>query len=104
MNNTLILLAIVLTIVLATVYSLILYQPQEKKSSIPSKTYSLITNKTYIRNRVNSFLNDNPKANESYAEDVVYHDIAISEKNSTICSLINTKWLKEDCYNYFKVS
>jgi hypothetical protein len=65
---------------------------------------SLIYNKEYVKNKMEEFLKDNPKANESYAKDVVYHDIAIAEKNSAICEKIKTEWLREDCYNYFKVA
>jgi hypothetical protein len=65
---------------------------------------SLASDNNYVQNKVNSFLKNNPNANESYATDVVYHDVAIKEKNSSICENIKTEWLKKDCYNYFKVA
>jgi predicted Holliday junction resolvase-like endonuclease len=57
-----------------------------------------------IQERTKNFLENNPNANESYARDVAYHDLAIDEKNSKLCEKINTEWLKEDCLNYFKVN
>lgn len=71
--------------------------PEEKRKE------SLIYNETYVQERINDFLRDNPTASESYARDVVYHEIAIAEKNSTICEKITTEWLKQDCYNYLRV-
>jgi uncharacterized protein (UPF0333 family) len=65
---------------------------------------SLSYDEGYVKNKMYEFLKDNPKANESYAKEVVYHGIAIAEKNSAICDKIKTEWLREDCYNYFKVT
>ena len=60
---------------------------------------SLIDNEEYVRNKINDFLKINPNANENYARDVVYRDIAREEKNSAICDKINDGYLKQSCYN-----
>ncbi|MEM5794514.1 MAG: hypothetical protein QXS48_00215 [Candidatus Aenigmatarchaeota archaeon] len=57
-----------------------------------------------IQERMKEFLIDNPNSTESYARDVVIHDLAIEEKDSSLCEKIITNWLKEDCLNFFKVN
>jgi hypothetical protein len=57
-----------------------------------------------IQERTKNFLENNPNANESYARDVAYHDLAIEKKDSNLCEKISNEQLKEDCLNYFKVN
>jgi poly-D-alanine transfer protein DltD len=65
----------------------------------PTKNYE-----QEIQEKVKKFLEDNPNANESYARDVAYHDLAIEKKDSSLCGKISTGLLKEDCLNFFKVN
>jgi hypothetical protein len=60
---------------------------------------SLINDNNYVQNKTNAFLQNNPKANENYARDVVYYDIARIEKKRGICEKINNDYLKRSCYN-----
>jgi hypothetical protein len=60
---------------------------------------SLINDKNYIQNKINSFLKNNPNADENYARDVVYRDIARIEKKPAICDQIKNEYLKKSCYN-----
>jgi len=69
--------------------------------------FFIFSTKSYeqeIQERTKNFLENNPNANESYARDVAYHDLAIDEKNSNLCEKISNEQLKEDCLNYFKVN
>ena len=60
---------------------------------------SLINDENYVRTQMNAFLKNNPNANENYARDVVYRNIASIEKNPEICLKINDEYLKKSCYN-----
>jgi uncharacterized protein YneF (UPF0154 family) len=69
--------------------------------------FFVLSRKNYeqeIQEEIKKFLEDNPKANESYARDVAYHDLAIEKKDSSLCEKINIEWLKEDCLNFFRVN
>ncbi len=57
-----------------------------------------INDEEYIQNQIKNFLQSNPTANETYARDVVYWDIAKKEKNSNICDMIKTESVKQSCY------
>jgi hypothetical protein len=93
-----------ITFLLIFLFSLSIYFYFGKPKVSEKKKESLIYDETFIKSKIDKFLEDNPNANESYARDVVYHDIAIAEKNSSTCEEIKTEWLKQDCYNYFKVA
>ena len=59
----------------------------------------LINDENYVQNQINAFLKNNPNADESYARDVVYRDIARTEKNVKICYMIKDEYLKTSCHN-----
>ena len=67
-----------------------------QKTTLPT---SLINDNNYIQNKINSFLKNNPNADENYARDVVYRDIARIEKKPEICDQIKNEYLKKSCYN-----
>ena len=63
---------------------------------------SLINDKIYVEEKVEDFLIDNPSATEEYAQDIIYHDIAIKEKDNSICDKIKDSYWKEHCYRLLK--
>ena len=75
--------------------------PKTTTTTLPA---SLINDEQHVQDKMNAFLKNNPNANENYARDVVYHDIAIEEKNQSICEQIKSESLKKDCNNFFKVA
>lgn len=83
---------ILIIIFFAIIISFLIYYFTPKKSS-------LIYDENYIRDQINEYLKNNPTANESYARDVVYRDIARIEKNAEICEKIENEDIKFSCYN-----
>ncbi len=72
------------------------------KSSSTEKTTlsnSLINDENHVQNQINNFLKNNPNADETYARDVIYRDIARKEKNPAICAQIKDEYLKKSCQN-----
>ncbi len=79
-------------------------EPSTVETTIPgiettTVSDSLIDDEAYVQNKMNSFWEKNPNADESYVRDVVYRDIARAEKNPEICELIQDDYLKRSCYN-----
>lgn len=62
----------------------------------------LANDPVYVGEKVNEFLIDNPKATEEYAQDIIYHDIAIKEKDNSICDKIKDGYWKGHCYRLLK--
>ncbi len=56
----------------------------------------------YVKEKINEFLIDNPKETEEYAQDIIYHDIAIKEKDNSICDKIKDDYWKEHCHRLLK--
>ena len=71
-------------------------RPTTTATTVPT---SLINDKNYLQNEINSFLKNNPTANENYARDVIYRNVARKEKKLSICEKINNEDIKKSCYN-----
>lgn len=86
-------------------YSQKLIQPEETPDSLSYPTAEkkdLAEDSVYIKEEINRFLTDNPEATEEYAQDIIYHDIAIEEKDSSICNKIKDNYWKSHCYRLLK--
>ena len=89
LRNVLIVLFIVIIIIGAWYY----FKIQPKQDILES----LVNDENYVQEKMNEYLKDNPNAEEDYARDAVYLNIAREEKNPEVCDKIKDSEFKIIC-------
>jgi sensor domain CHASE-containing protein len=89
---------LLIVLLIAIIISGLWYYMDKMQFSVQSKP-SLIENDTYVQEKVDTYLENNPSAEEEYARDVQYLNIAREEKNPAICDKINDSEIRYFCTN-----
>ena len=98
LKNVLIVLFIVI-IIIGVWYYLNIQPTKENTQPIKDIPKSLVNDENYVQEKMNEYLENNPNADEDYARDAVYLNIAREQKNPEICDKIKDSELKYFCSN-----
>lgn len=105
-KTKLIILAIIVVILIASGYFYFSQKPDmdpRPAENPPIEKKRLADDEKYIKEKVDYFLANNPDGtSEEYARDIVFHDIAVEERDAKICDKIKDDYWKEHCYRLLK--